>query len=1056
VLDQTSVHGYALSPEQGRVQELLDAGSPASAYGVVGVFAIDGPFDDSKLEAALETIVGRHEILRTAFVKPATMTRPLQVVQGASRLGLERHDLQHLPDGKKSEVLATLAADARRKPFDLSCAPSLRVALARLAPDRAEMIVALPPCSADLTTLAGLLDELAGAYGAPVGKREADSDPVQYADYCAWLEETAKSAEARDGRPAWQHEFAESQAKMPFPFRPIRPPDGAAPTVEAAVVVPEALVAALSARASELQLGVCELLEACWLAWWSRVGGAGAAAIGVEIDGRKYDELAGAFGPFGTTVPLRPDVTAERSLADIAASLASAKRTATGRLESYRDPGASFWTDGAHSFIPVVSCIPHACVRETGSIRLSVTDFWYRRHASPLALTAVVAQDRVLMRLSADSRIISSQALGRIAGQYRCFLEAMGKTPASPAADIAIVQPEEPTASGPISVGRLLFDEDLILPRYVAEAARRRPDAPALVWGPHVVSYAVMNARANQLAAFVQEQGVGPDKLVGICLDRSPELVIAILGILKSGGAYVPLDPDTLNPGREGFPVERLLFMLRDTGIEILITQADLAAQIPGNSCKTVVVDRRWDTFSGYSDREPTCAATGRNLMYAIYTSGSTGRPKAVMVEHRSAINLLHGLRETIYNNAAPGSLRLTLNAPIGFDPSVQQLLMLADGHCLHIVPDYIRSNGRSLLSFLYRERIDALDCTPPQLRLLIAEGLLDGDGPTRILCGGEAIDPDTWRALANAPRVAAYNLYGPTECTVDATVAKIIDANCAPHIGRPLRNVDIYLLDEKRRPVPMGCIGEVFIGGHGVARGYLNRPELNAERFVANPLVVASAPLYRTGDLARQREDGCLEFVSRIDRQVKVRSHRIELGEIESLLCAYDGVASAILVVQDAGPDDKRLVAYAQPRPQAQLNVSALRSHLKAWVPEYMLPTHFVVVDAFPLTSNGKIDRARLPSPDNKRPRLDGNIVLPRTPLETRIAAVWSEILGIDEIGVNDTFQDLGGHSLLAVRLFERMERVVGVELPAEIFFGHQTVARHAEALSTLVAEAS
>ena len=528
-------------------------------------------------------------------------------------------------------------------------------------------------------------------------------------------------------------------------------------------------------------------------------------------------------------------------------------------------------------------------------------------------------------------------------------------------------------------------------------------------------------------------------------MERSVEMVVALLGVMKAGGAYLPLDVT--------YPPERLSFMLRDSGAAALVTQQHLAAALPVVDLDLICLDADHAAIAAEeSSQNLSPAATADNLAYCIYTSGSTGTPKDVLIQHRSASNLAAALRRAIYSAYGTGPLRVSLNAPLAFDASVKQLLMLLWGHTLCIIPQADRHDGRALLERIRRDRVEVLDCTPAQLSLLIEAGMLRDSEvlPRATLCGGEAVSGRVWDELRGARGKDFYNVYGPTECTVDATATRVDSGQAVATIGRPLTNVEAYVLDEYLRPVPVGVAGELYIGGAGVGRGYLNRAGLTAERFVPHPYSARSGErLYRTGDLVRRLADGELVYEGRVDQQVKVRGYRIELGEIEAAIGAHEGVREAVVVVREDGADDKQLVAYLVAEEWAEPpSVSELRGHLKEKLPEYMIPSRFVRLEELPVTRNGKIDRAALPAPGHERDGEDAGFVAPRDTLELQLAQVWEAILPHRPVGVTDNFFELGGHSLLAVRLMAAIEKQFGQKLPLATLFQGATIEQLAGAL--------
>jgi amino acid adenylation domain-containing protein len=556
--------------------------------------------------------------------------------------------------------------------------------------------------------------------------------------------------------------------------------------------------------------------------------------------------------------------------------------------------------------------------------------------------------------------------------------------------------------------------EPVLVHALVEAQAVRRPDAQAIEYAGESLSYAELNAHANQLAHHLRALGVKPDDRVAICAERSLGLVVALLATLKAGGAYVPLDPV--------YPDERLAHMLDDSGAVVLLTQQRLDARLQApERCVRVMLDAARPAWALASSHNPDPAAVGltpAHLAYVIYTSGSTGTPKGVMVEHRNVAYFLQAMEACIHG-LAPDCRRVAWNSSFGFDMAVKAWGQLAYGRSVFLLPEAARLDAEALLGFLETNRIEVMECTPSHLRLMQGAGLLQGRAPSlrKLLLGGEAIDAATWGALAAVDERLFFNMYGPTECSVDASCG-IVDGR-RPHIGQVMPGARIYLLDEAAQPVPVGVAGEIHIGGAGVARGYLDRPALTAERFLRDPFASdAEARMYRTGDLGRWREDGTLEYLGRNDSQIKLRGFRIELGEIEARLAQQAGVREAAVIAREDVPGDKRLVGYVV----GTVDPVQLRAGLAAHLPDYMLPSAFVALDALPLTPNGKLDRKALPAPDGQGLALN-RYEPPQGEVECAIAALWSELLGVERIGRHDNFFDLGGYSLMVFQVIEGLK---------------------------------
>ena len=656
-----------------------------------------------------------------------------------------------------------------------------------------------------------------------------------------------------------------------------------------------------------------------------------------------------------------------------------------------------------------------------------------------------------------DTDLFEPETIERMADHWQALLTAIVADPDQPITHLPLLSmAERRQMLVEWNDTAVPYPHDQTIHQLFAAQAAQTPQVTAVVAENGQLSYQELNQRANQLGHALQELGVKPGTIVGLCPERSVEMLVGLLGILKAGGAYLPLDPS--------YPTERLAFMLEDAQPTAVLTQVTIASDPWLSSYEQspiICLDTDWPNIARQPMTNPTTATTGEDLAYLIYTSGSTGQPKGAMVPHRAALNLRTGLEEAIYKPLKPAPLRLSLNAPLPFDASVQQLIMLTRGHTIYVIPQEIRGDGEALLAYIRRHKLDVLDCVPSQLKVLLASGLLDDEGwvPTAVLPGGEAIDPATWQQLVQAPRTEFYNMYGPTECAVDSTIGHVKRYPARPTIGRPIANAQMYVLDNHLQPVPIGMPGELYIGGAGVGLGYLNRPELTAERFVqlsviSNQLAVSRKKLntaYRTGDLVRYLPDGTLDFLGRVDHQVKIRGFRLELGEIEAVLRQHPDLVEVAVAAQatKSAPEDKHLVAYFVTAAETAVSSADLRQFLKPKLPEYMIPTFFVLLEAMPLTPNRKIDRRQLPQLDKIRATLTTDAVAPRTPQEEILAGIWAQVLGVEQIGIQDNFFALGGHSLLATQLVSRIRSTFQVALPLRTLFEAPTIAELAAKLS-------
>jgi len=575
------------------------------------------------------------------------------------------------------------------------------------------------------------------------------------------------------------------------------------------------------------------------------------------------------------------------------------------------------------------------------------------------------------------------------------------------------------------------YPADRSLVDLLREQARRSPDAVALEYEDATLTYAELDERANRLGSYLRARGVGPEIRVAVCLERSLDMLVAVLGVQRAGGAYVPVDP--------GYPTDRIGFMLADSGALAILTHEAVRSSLPDSDALVVSLDAERDAIAASSPAPPPIDAGSEQLAYVIYTSGSTGRPKGVQIEHRNVVNFASGMQSLLGMKCGD---RFVSVASLAFDMSELDIyLSLAYGARLILAPRETAVNPKALAALIERSAATHVQATPSMWRMLIEAGW-QGHHALTIIAGGEALPQHVAEGLV-ARGGAVWNLYGPTEATIYATTHRV-RAGERVTIGRPMPNVSTYVLDSMLQPLPVGVGGELYIGGHGVARGYLNRPELSAERFSADPFSAEpGARMYRTGDIARFRPDGALEFLGRADFQVKVRGYRIEPGEVEAALCASAGVRAAVVVVREDIPDEQRLVAYVTYDPGATIRPIELRRALLERIPSYMVPEAVVALEALPLNANGKVDRTRLPLPDRDAVAASSQraLVAPRTPLEAQLAGIWEDVLDVRPIGTTDDFFELGVSSIIAARLFDRIERELGAKLPLSPLFAAPTV---------------
>lgn len=1061
----------------------LEQFSPGTAnYNIPAVIRLDGRVDVPALEASLQEIVRRHETLRTEI--RTVDGRPVQVILAQVDLKIFIEDLTYLPSDVREKSALELAYQEARRPFDLTRAPLMRAKLIKLAEHDHLALLTIHHIISDGWSTGVLIRELATLYPVLSAGNGADIAglpelSIQYADYAAWQREWLKGEVLQDQINYWKEKLAGSPPILELPTDRARP---AVQTMNGDQIRFD-FGLDLTRKLEELsrQHGVTLFMTllAAFQTLLFRYSGQTDISVGTPIANRTQADIEPLIGFFVNTLVMRNDLSGEPSFVEL---LERMRETALGAYAHQDVPFEMLVNEiqpereTSHSplfqVMFVLQNVPAQTLQLPG-LALTALDVTTGVAKFDLTLTMASGQAGLSGVLEFNTDLFDHSTIMRMIGHWKVLTQNLVSDSLS-SIDVIPILPEDErqVLLGDWTATDQYVPEDTNLVRLFEEQVARTPAAVALIGrsiiNPDIdvsITYAQLNQKANQLAHYLISIGVEPETLVGLQLERSVEMLIVLLAILKAGAAYLPLDP--------AYPKERLRFIMEDAQAKVLITQeklTDTLGETVDDRVQSVVLDRDWaEIFSGVDSSNVERIIAPNNLAYVIYTSGSTGRPKGVMIEHHTAINLWAGLSKAIYANlieidpvyyhpiegAQP--LRVSLNAPLLFDASVQEWVMLLSGHCLVIVPQEARQDGEALLTFVRKHRIDVLDCVPSQLKLLIGAGLMDGDGftPRAILPGGEAIDASTWQILSQSEKIQFFNMYGPTECTVDSTICWInagkehLQYPTRPSIGLPVINARLYVLDHKLQPTPIGIPGELFIAGGGVGRGYLNRPELTAERFLPNPFVSQDAPmvqkrLYRTGDLVRYLPDGTLEFLGRIDDQVKVRGFRIELGEIEATLLDHPGVREAAVLVREDRPGEKQLVAYlSEKQTDEPLTVGDLRNFLKSMLPDYMVPSVFIILPALPLTPNAKVDRKSLAARQieaEQRARLENVYLAPRTPQEAILSEIWSQLLGHANVGIQDNFFELGGDSILSIQVTARANQA-GLQISPRDLFENQTI---------------
>lgn len=1031
-MSESTAAGFQLSPQQKHAWLL---GAEESAFHAAVAVLLEGRLEVEILKSALGAVVSKHEILRTTFERRPGMKVAVQVVQEGLAPAWEQIDLRSEATAQQMARVDELFQ--KQSPFPLDRGRVVRATLVRLADEKHVLTLALPSLCADSATLRNLVREISESYASQSSKEEV----FQYADFSAWQNELLQQEEDDDtktGKRYWNDLLSGfvSAVKLPFEARP----------AEVDAFQPKTIAVDVPAQVSALAgSDPTSFFAACWQVLQWRLTGQSGIVVGHVCDGRNHEEVAGAMGLFSRTLPIPYEFDGSRSFATVLQELQKVKAEAYDRQdylaldESTQDLPVSFMAEE----------LPTR--RSAKNVSFSVLKQESNSHRFRMQLRCMMTGGSCALELNYDPQYFSRSAVELMSRALAVLIRSAAQKPAASIAELAILgDAEQRQVVSDFNRTTADYPRDQAIHYLFEEQAAKAPNQPALRFGENSLTYAELNARANQLAHLLRKHGVKQDVAVGLCLERSAEMIVALLGILKAGGAYVPLIPDN--------PKTRLAHQLSETKAPVLITEKKFLASLPEFSGRTICLDRDVDSLNKEPNTNPDHINTPGNTVYVIYTSGSTGVPKGVAVSHANLVNYSHFISGKLKANeqALNFATVSTLGADLGNTSIFPSLI---SGGCVHVIGYETGMAGNLFGEYVKRHPVDVLKITPSHLASLLASPEGPGLLPRKYLVlGGEAASWDLVRRVQQAGKCAVINHYGPTEATVGCCTFSVAENDVSAWnpatvpIGRPIANDRIYILDQRMQPVPVGVPGELCIGGAGIAKGYLNQPQQTAERFVEDPFSKdAHARIYRTGDLARFLPDGNVEFLGRIDQQVKIRGFRVEPAEIESVLKKHPAVQQVVVVPQEDKSGDKRLVAYVVSSKKPAPAADELRSFLQERLPDYMVPSAVVHLDSLPLTRNGKVDVAALPSPEQIPSTVERVLVAPRNPVEEGLVEIWRQVLQLDKIGVQDNFFDLGGHSLLATQVISRVRSTFRVQLPLRSLFDAPTVAGLADQIAQM-----
>ncbi|NVJ28035.1 amino acid adenylation domain-containing protein, partial [Myxococcus sp. AM011] len=1020
----------------------LDQLEPSSAaYNMPAALRLTGALEVSSLQRALSELVRRHESLRTSFRD--TNGRPVQVISPPGDLSIPVVDLS-AHAAREAEVRRLAEQDAS-SPFNLATSPLLRTTLVRLSGSEHVLLLNMHHIITDGWSMGVLVREVAALYEAfSVGQPSPLPElPVQYADFAVWQRSWLQGEVLAAQLDWWRKHLEGAPALLELPTDRPRPATRTYQGATQSITLPRELSESLTALGRREGVTPFMLLLAAFQVLLSRYSGQDDITVGSPIAGRRMAELEGLIGFFVNTLVLRTRLHGDSSFREV---LASVKETTLGAFAHQDIPFEKLVEElaperslGHSPLFQVMFALQNVPAGELQLPGLTLRQENQDSTTTKFDLTLLAAEEPRGLRLTAEysTALFDDSTVARLLGHLQTLLRGAVARPEARLSELPLLEePERHTLIREWNGARADYPPEACLHTLIEAQVEHTPDAVALAFEGATLTYRQLDERANQLAWHLRSLGVGPEVRVGLFLERSLEMVVALLATLKAGGAYVPFDP--------AYPAQRLAWMLEDTTPPVLLTQQHLLANLPPHSAQVLCLDTEWSTVARRRADRLAPLAGPDALAYVIFTSGSTGRPKGAMNAHRAVVNRLLWMQDAYGLTAADTVLQKT---PFSFDVSVWEFFWpLMTGARLVVAKPGGHQDPTYLVRLIAEETVTTLHFVPSMLQAFLEEpGLERCTSLQRVVCSGEALPLElARRCLQRLPGAGLHNLYGPTEAAVDVSFHPCVrdEPYHSVPIGRPVANTQLRLLDAHLRPVPIGVPGELFIGGVQVGRGYLGRPELTAERFVPDDFSdTPGARLYRTGDLARWRSDGTVEYLGRVDFQVKLRGFRIELGEIEAALRTLPDVADTVVVVREDGAAGARLVAYLVPAASVALDTQALRASLTQRLPGFMVPSAFVTLPALPLSPSGKVDRKALPAPEASHQQLEQAFVAPRNAMELEVARAFEEVLDLNPIGARGHFFELGGHSLLATQLVSRVREAFQVELPLRALFEAPTV---------------
>jgi amino acid adenylation domain-containing protein len=1035
---------------QKEIWASVQMGSDANcAYNESQKLWLRGLLNVDALRSALQELVLRHEALRTTFSPDGVNL----CIVASLNLEIPKIDLSGSDVSEREHTLAKILKQAVEEPFDLEHGPLIRLQLIKTQAEEHLLLMTAHHIICDGWSWAVLMTDLGKLYTALKNGEPPELDePECFSEYAIAQQEAKGSEEEIETEAYWLNQFSDSIPVLDFPTDRPRPSVRTFDAAREDWDLDPALVSNLKQLGNKLGCSFTTTLLTSFEVLLHRLTGSNEIMVGIPAAGQAATGNYQLVSHCVNLLPLKSWVDGTQAFSDYL----QIRRPII--LDAYDHQQFTFGSLIEKLAIPRdtsrIPLVPITFNLDQGldNDRLLFEDLKVEFSTNPrsyenfeIFINATELRGKVTLECQYNTNLFDAATIRRRLAEFETLLIGIVAAPDTTIDRLPLLPETELQLLTSWNQAPVDYPRNSSIQEVFEAQVLATPDAIALIFENEQLSYQELNCRANQLAHYLRGLGIGADSLVGIYIERSLETIIGILGILKAGGAYVPLDPS--------YPPERLAFMVTDTQVSVLLTQQKLVEQLPPSNAQVVCLDTDWQAIALQSQENPTCNVTPDNLAYVIYTSGSTGVPKGVSVVHRGVVRLV---KSANYADFSPEQIFLQL-APLAFDASTFEVWgALLNGARLVLFPSD-KPSLAELGQVIERYQVTIIWLTAGLFHLMVDEQLESLRPLKQLLAGGDVLSVNhVQRFRESLPNCQLINGYGPTESTTFTCCYPIEDAktlgNSVP-IGRPINNTQVYILNPQLQPMPIGAIGEIYIGGDGLASGYFNRPELTIERFVPNPFSEQSgAKLYKTGDLARYFADGNIEFLGRIDNQVKIRGFRIELGEVEAVLSQYPTIQKSVVILREDKPADKRIVAYFVPIPGQEVSVTELRNFFKQKLPDYMVPNAFVSMESLPLSPNGKIARKELPAPDGTNLNLQQNYVPPRNPMEQQIADVWAQVLNLEKVGIHDNFFELGGHSLLATQIIARLRKSFAVELSLRTFFEVPTIGDLGERVTTLI----